>query len=125
VASTFTSEGVLEVAGRSRYEGREAIRTMVSRLAQGDAPHEPVRPGENRHGQRHHVSSLRIEVESRTVARAWSYWLLIGPAGPDRWGRYSDTFAPVGDEWLFVHRRASVDGLAAVPTRHYATGGGL
>ncbi len=61
---------------------------------------------------RHHVSSVRIELEGSDSARAASYFFAITELGPDHWGLYLDRFARVGDAWLIAHRRVRVDGAA-------------
>ena len=61
---------------------------------------------------RHHVSNLRIEVESPEVARGASYFFVVTDRGPDHWGRYRDEYVCRDGRWLFRHRRARLDGYA-------------
>ena len=58
----------------------------------------------------HHVASVRMAMESPTVATATCYFTVMTGAGVDHWGRYKDRFAPVGDRWLFAHRLVRTDG---------------
>jgi hypothetical protein len=108
--SCFTDDAVLTVKDAGVYEGHEGLR----RLARG----EGMRGDPDRLAQlgplHHHVSSVRIEVESRRRGFAWAYFLVLGRQGPDHWGRYADELVPVGGRWLLRRRRVSVDGASAV-----------
>ena len=108
----FAADAVLTIKGGETFEGHAGIR----RLGGGGSGAPDRGDGQARRGPlRHHVSSVRIEVGSRDHARAWAYFLVLGPHGPDHWGRYADEFVPAGDGdiWLFHRRRVSIDG--AVP----------
>jgi ketosteroid isomerase-like protein len=108
-AACFTDDGVLDVVGGSRSEGRAAIaerfaaagRTLAANAAEAFV--------------RHHVSSTLVEVDG-TVATARSYFLVLTEVGVDHWGSYRDELRAVGDEWLFVSRRVRVEGRAG-PSR--------
>ena len=60
----------------------------------------------------HHVSSVRVAVESSTAATATCYFTVMTGAGVDHWGRYKDRLvpAPDGDRWVFAHRLVRTDG---------------
>ena len=102
----FADDGVLETPDGQQHTGAEAIRAFLTgtktRLAA--ATSVPL--------IRHHVSNLRIEVESRDAATGAAYFLVVTERGPDHWGVYRDRFARVGDRWLFRQRRVKVDGRA-------------
>ncbi len=107
----FRADAVLEIKGGRAYQGREEICSMLTGARNrardpGPAPNAAPAP------MRHHVSSIRIELDGRDRARAFSYFAVFGPEGPDHWGRYADELAPDGERWLFVRRRVSVDGAA-------------
>lgn len=105
-AANFQEDGVLEIKGDRTLVGHDGVRELFkpSSLAQA--------AGAGGGPLRHHVASIRIEIESPTQARAWSYFTNLGPHGLDHWGRYADVLAPEpgGDRWLFKHRRVSIDG---------------
>jgi hypothetical protein len=109
-AACFTTDGVLDVVDGSRSIGRVAIAERFAeagrRLAAA-ADHAFVR---------HHVSSITIDIESETVARARCYFLVLTEIGLDHWGSYRDVLTPVGADWLFTERRVTVEGRAG-PSR--------
>jgi hypothetical protein len=108
----FAPDGVLDLKDVPPLEGRDAIAAhlggVVTRLA--EATTRPV--------LRHHVSSIRIELEGSDSAGAASYFLVFTEVGLDHWGRYGDRFARVDGEWLIAHRRVRVDG--ATPSSRMA-----
>ena len=106
LVALFTEDGVLEIDGRPPLRGRAAIETFLGGTKTNLAANL-TRPL-----IRHHVSSIRIEVHSPAEASAVSYFLAITERGPDHWGRYRDRLVPVGDQWLFQHRRVRPDGHA-------------
>jgi hypothetical protein len=53
---------------------------------------------------RHHVSSVRIFVDSPTRARADAYSIVLTPRGPDHSGRYRDRAVLEGGRWRFALR---------------------
>lgn len=107
--SNFTRDATLEIKGDRVLEGHDGIRQLF-------APGGPSDPKASTGGPlRHHVSSIRIEIESATRARAWSYFINLGPHGLDHWGRYADELVPdeMAGRWLFHRRRVSIDGASA------------
>ena len=104
----FTEDGELAVKDGERFAGRDGLR----RLARGEGSGETGDERAARGPLHHHVSSVRIEVESKQRARAWAYFLVLGRHGPDHWGRYSDEFVPENGAWRIRRRRVSVDGAA-------------
>jgi hypothetical protein len=107
----FREDAVLEIKGGRSYRGRNEIRGMLGATRERAQAGVPA-PGGAPVVLRHHVSSIRIELDARDRARAFSYFAVFGPEGPDHWGRYADELVPEGDRWLFARRRVSVDGAA-------------
>jgi hypothetical protein len=107
VAQLFANDGVLEVQGigGALADGRAAILRFFRGVG-GDVT-VTAPPGR----MQHHVSSVRVDVVSRTEAMASSYFTVMTGAGVDHWGRYKDALAPAPDgRWLFVHRLVRTDG---------------
>ena len=107
VAGLFAVDGVLEVRGigGALAEGHAAIRGFFGGVGSDVVTTAP--PGR----MQHHVTSVRIDIESPRAASGFSYFTVMTGAGVDHWGRYRDRFVPVGDRWLFAHRRVDTDGL--------------
>jgi hypothetical protein len=103
VVALFAPDAVMDVDG-TVYEGREQIRTIFT----GAADSLRDRPGPRL--LRHFTSTLQIDVESETFARARCYYQVLMTHGLDHWGRYIDEFAPVDGQWLFSKRREILDG---------------
>jgi SnoaL-like domain len=131
LAAQFTVDGVLDVHGQERAEGRAAIAALLGRNAADGAPDEN-RPDASRPGSagqpgdaggpgaasqlsdrpffiRHFVTNVLIDPITPDEARVAAYFAVFTPAGPDHWGRYRDVFVPDGDRWLLKHRTARVD----------------
>ncbi|MGQ0826502.1 MAG: nuclear transport factor 2 family protein [Actinomycetota bacterium] len=113
----FTPDGVLEVHGEARLEGRAAIRAFLDDVARDLAAHGAVPM------LRHHVSNLTITFASLSEARAACYFLAVTAGGPDHCGRYRDVLRPdtPSGRWLFAHRLVRTDdtvvgGFAATRT---------
>jgi hypothetical protein len=104
----FTGDAILSIKGGNVFEGPEGLR----RLARGEGSSRPPRERAAMGPLRHHVSSVRIEIESAVHARAWSYFINLGPRGLDHWGRYADELIPVDGLWLLRRRRVSIDGAS-------------
>jgi hypothetical protein len=112
-ANCFTADGVLDVRGSDRSEGREAI---VARFA---AAAEKLASTSTNALVRHHVSSILIDVDvTAGTATASSYFFVVTEIGPDHWGTYRDTLRrdDTTGRWLFVERQVVVDGRAG-PSR--------
>ena len=107
MAALFAVDGVLEVRGigGALAEGHAAIRGFFGGVGSDVVTTAP--PGR----MQHHVTSVRIDVESRDAASGFAYFTVMTGAGVDHWGRYRDRFVPVGERWLFAHRRVDTDGL--------------
>ena len=110
----FTEDAVLTVKDGPVFEGHEALRRLASGAALEVPPERRAASGP----LHHHVSSVRIEVESKDRGRAWAYFLVLGRHGLDHWGRYADELVPVAGRWLLHRRRVSVDGAAPGSVHH-------
>lgn len=105
LAALFTDDGVL-TAGGDDVRGRAAITAYLDANKASLAGRDPT-------GRiRHHVSSRRIDLTSRTAAHATSYFLAITATGPDHWGVYRDELVHDGAQWCFARRAAVVEGHA-------------
>jgi SnoaL-like domain len=111
LAACFHEDGVLEVSGSERLEGRAAIVAYLGGVGRDLAAANTVPY------VRHHVSSTLIEVVGPEEATARSYFFVVSERGPDHWGRYRDRLAPVGStgRWLLTHRLARTDPSAPGP----------
>ena len=110
-AAAFTEDGILESDGvpeadAFRHEGREALRTWMTRWR------EPSGPGISSPRAtfvRHHLSTCLIELTGADTAKARTYCTAYTDIGPDHGGVYLDEFRKVGDRWLIAHRRVRLD----------------
>ena len=110
LTTLFAEDGTLEIAGRPPLRGRAEILAFLESVKR--TPEPGTSPF-----IRHHVSSVRIDVQGTDEATSASYFFVITENGPDHWGRYRDDFVRVGDAWLFKRRRVRVDGkrILSVP----------
>lgn len=107
LAEQFAPDGILEIHGGARMEGRAAIaeglggavRRSIDSAAPGGLP--PI--------VRHHVSSVLIHDVTPERAEAASYFAVLTRDGLDHWGRYRDVLLPYGGRWLLAHRFVRVD----------------
>jgi hypothetical protein len=112
----FCEHGVLEVRGQPPRRGRAAI---VEFLGGGREPgsdetrRAALRAASARSGRkrivRHVLSNVRFLELTPEQAQVASYFTVVTEIGLDHYGRYRDTFVPVGDEWLIEHRFVSTD----------------
>jgi ketosteroid isomerase-like protein len=107
VAALFTEDGVLELPDDRRLVGRRAIVTFLTDTARSLADTA------GRSALRHHVSGHRVLMQGADAAVGYAYFLVVGGAGPDHWGRYADRYVRDGGRWLLASRRVRVDGRAA------------
>jgi hypothetical protein len=116
LADTFCEDGQLEIRGRDPLRGRDAIVRFLGRQT-GSGDDESRRAAmasasaarEVRRIVRHTLTNVRFLEVSRDSARVASYFTVFTEVGLDHYGRYRDTFVPVGDEWLIRHRYVSTD----------------
>jgi len=106
-ADLFAVDGVLDIRGEAPLNGRDAIRLYLEGVGldlEAASASTPM--------IRHHVSNLKITVESPTKATGACYFLAVTEHGVDHWGRYRDEYTPAsdGDRWLFAHRSVRTDG---------------
>jgi len=129
LAAQFTVDGVLDVHGQDRVQGREAIAALLARNAADGAPSaadptvaadavNATAPADRPFFIRHFVTNVLIDPITPDEARVAAYFAVFTPDGPDHWGRYRDVFVPDGERWLLTHRTARVDSF--VPGGWYA-----
>ncbi|MBM4385436.1 MAG: nuclear transport factor 2 family protein [Deltaproteobacteria bacterium] len=113
-ADCFTADAVLEIKDGATYHGRDGVVSMITGVRDRTRELAPVTSGAPA-VMRHHVSSIRIELDGRERARAFSYFaVFVPPHGHDHWGRYADELVLERDgRWRFARRRVSVDGAVA------------
>lgn len=58
---------------------------------------------------RHHLTSMQITLTGADTAQARTYFIVYTDIGPDHSGVYEDELVRRGDEWLFLHRRISME----------------
>lgn len=102
VADLFTEDGVW-TAGRTRYEGRSAIRAAFTRRQESDRT------------SRHVCTNLQIDVIDADRATGLVYLTLYrfdgpGPAAPEAElvGDYRDVFVRTPEGWRFAERHTTV-----------------
>jgi hypothetical protein len=104
LAAVFCEDGELEVRGDNPLRGRRAIAEFISGVGDRVATDASARPI-----VRHNVTNIRFLEVTRDRALAESYYTVFTAIGLDHYGRYRDTFVPVGDAWLIRHRLVSLD----------------
>jgi hypothetical protein len=107
LTGAFCPDGVLEVRGEEPLRGRDEILAYLGGVSPGARP-APA-PGGVRRIVRHVLSNVRFLEISPERARVASYFTVFTEVGLDHYGRYRDSFVPVGDEWLIEHRFVSTD----------------
>ena len=99
----FTEDGVLEMPGVSRREGRAAIKAGLTGRQQD------VRASMRLAMSRHIVANVLIDFVSRDEADVSSYFVNLSSERVDHWGRYRDRMVRRGDRWLIQHRCVRLD----------------
>jgi len=116
LAAQFTPDGVLEIHGGQRLEGRAAIAEglggVVSRSHSAGHHHGEDAARDLPPIVRHHVSSVLIHDVTPEQAQAASYFAVLTRDGLDHWGRYRDTLVPCEGRWLLAHRFVRTDAYA-------------
>jgi hypothetical protein len=107
LAQTFCDDGELEVRGREPVRGRAAIVEFLGGVAAPDP-----QPTAVTRIVRHNLANTRFLEVTSEHARVASYFTVFTEIGLDHYGRYRDTFVPVGNEWLIRHRFVSTDWAA-------------
>lgn len=114
LAEAFCQDGELEIRGREPLRGRGAIIEFLSGVVAPDG-HDSSAPAARRI-VRHNVANVRFLELLPDRALVASYFTVLTEIGLDHYGRYRDTFVPVGDDWLIRHRFVSTDWRAADST---------
>ena len=94
----FIDDATLTIDG-TEHVGRDAIRAVFT---QAKGPHPEL--------IRHHVATLKIDVQDADHASSRCYFQVLTMRGLDHWGRYTDRFVRHSDRWLFSQRSVRVDG---------------
>ncbi len=105
----FCPDGALEVRGEEPRRGREAILEFLGGVSPGARPVPTDAPAGTKRIVRHNLTNVRFLELSPERARVGSYFTVVTEIGLDHYGRYRDSFVPVGDEWLIEHRFVSTD----------------
>ncbi len=123
LTQAFCEDGELELRGRAPFRGRAAIAAFLS--GGGDPGDDEARRAALKSAAqtsgvtrivRHNIANLRFLELTPTLARVTCYFTVLTEIGLDHYGRYRDTFVPVGDAWLIQHRFVSTDWRAADST---------
>jgi SnoaL-like domain len=101
LAESFCEDGELQLRGEEPARGRSAIAAFLSGVA-----------AQNIRIVRHNLTNIRFLDLTSEHARVASYFTVFTEIGLDHYGRYRDTFVPVGDNWLIKHRLVSTDWAA-------------
>ncbi|HET6952108.1 MAG TPA: nuclear transport factor 2 family protein [Acidimicrobiales bacterium] len=119
LAHAFCEDGRLEIRSQAPLQGRDAIVAYLGGAfgdpaASGDAARRAARRAEAEASGvkrivRHNVTNVRFLELAPDRCRVASYFTVVTEIGLDHYGRYRDTFVPVGDEWLIQHRFVSTD----------------
>jgi hypothetical protein len=113
LADAFTDDGILEVRGGDRLEGRDAILVFLGgTVSSADAARRAETTAPRRRIVRHMLTNVRFLEVAATHARVEAYYAVVTEVGLDHYGRYRDRFVPVGDRWLIAHRLVGTDWAA-------------
>jgi hypothetical protein len=127
LAEAFCEDGELELRGREPVRGRAAIVQILGGGQRGrdvDADDDERRRAAAKAAAavsgvtrivRHNVTNVRFLEVTPVQARVVCYFTVFTEIGLDHYGRYRDTFVPVGDDWLIRHRAVTTDWRAAGP----------
>lgn len=127
LALAFCEDGVLEIRGSDAVQGRAAIVERLSFGAAGEddesrrASMRAAADDGVRRIVRHNVTNIHIVEITPERARVNSYFTVLTEIGLDHFGRYRDTFVPIGGDWLIHHRFVSTDWHAPNSTMVDAT----
>jgi hypothetical protein len=112
----FCEDGELEVRGQAPFKGRDAIIEFLGGIrgsGSSDDARAALKAAAKASGikriVRHNLANLRFLELTPQEAKVSCYFTVVTEIGLDHYGRYRDTFVPVGDEWLIKHRFVSTD----------------
>ena len=116
LAQAFCEDGELEVRGEAPRKGREAIVEYLGGI-RGTGAGEDARAALKAAAEasgikrivRHNIANIRFLELTPDHAKVSCYFTVFTEIGLDHYGRYRDTFVPVGEEWLIQHRFVSTD----------------
>jgi hypothetical protein len=110
LAESFCEDGELELRGGEPVKGRAAIVEFLGGAVA--SPNAQAEASGIKRIVRHNVANIRFTDMAPHEARVACYFTVFTEIGLDHYGRYRDTFVPVGDEWLIRHRFVSTDWAA-------------
>jgi hypothetical protein len=122
LAGAFCQDGELEIRGNPPLRGRQAIVEFLGggTEAGGDEARRAARKIAGKTGVkrivRHNLANIRFLELMPEQALVACYFTVFTEIGLDHYGRYRDSFVPVGDEWLIRHRFVSTDWRAPAST---------
>jgi hypothetical protein len=114
----FAADGELEVRGQAPFQGRAAIIEFLGGIrGSGSGSGEDARAALKAAAEasgikrivRHNIANIRFLELTAQQAKVSCYFTVFTEIGLDHYGRYRDTFVPVGQEWLIRHRFVSTD----------------
>ncbi len=114
LARSFCEDGELAIRGRAPVRGRAAIVELLGGVATNDesrrqASMQASATSGTRRIVRHNVTNIHFVALEPEEARVECYFTVFTEIGLDHYGRYRDTFVPVGGQWLIKHRSVSTD----------------
>jgi hypothetical protein len=116
LVQAFCEDGELEIRGSEPLHGRTAIAQFLGGGGEsGDdearraAAKAAAQTSGVRRIVRHNVTQIRFLELTPQEARVACYFTVFTEIGLDHFGRYRDTFVPVGDAWLIKHRYVATD----------------
>ena len=122
----FAEDGELEVRGQQAYRGRAAIIEFLGGIRGSGAGSgsEDARAAMKAAAEasgvkrivRHNIANIRFLELTPQQAKVSCYFTVFTEIGLDHYGRYRDTFVPVGEQWLIQHRFVSTDWRAPEST---------
>ena len=104
MAGSFREDGELQLRGEEPLRGRAAIAEFLSGITTSESGAARI--------VRHNLTNIRFLEVTPERARVASYFTVLTEIGLDHYGRYRDTFVPVGNDWLIRHRFVSTDWVA-------------
>ena len=100
----FLPDGVLDLKGGQRLEGREAIMGFFTAT--------PIVTSAEPSPIRHNVTNILFTEVTPEFVKVSSYFTVFSRVGLDHYGRYRDEMVPDGDRWRIRHRLAATDWMA-------------